>query len=151
MLAPKAAFFICYNDWQNANWILPLKRQPFWLSKQVILSTLNQRRSSNTRNNFSVTKNNFNHKKNITGLTLATISTRLTQSHTIDVSTVFSQGSVISQIEWASFKSLFWKTNDSITNLTISFTSNLSLWDRPCYQNMLIYESDGKCRKPTTV
>ena len=38
------------------------------------------------------------------------------------------------KMEWASFgKSLFWKTNDSIANLTISFTGGLSLWDRPCH------------------
>ena len=44
-----------------------------------------------------------------------------------------NQGSFISQMEWALFKSLFWKTNDSIAKLKISFTSGVSLWDRPCY------------------
>ena len=45
-------------------------------------------------------------------------------------------------MEWAPFKILLWKSNDSIANLTISFTSGLSLWDKPCYENMLIYDSD---------
>ena len=43
------------------------------------------------------------------------------------------QGSFISQMEWALSKSLFWNTNDSIANLTISFTGGVSLWDRLCY------------------
>ena len=45
----------------------------------------------------------------------------------------FYQGSFLSQMEWAPFKSLFWKTNDSVANLMISFRSGISLWDRTCY------------------
>ena len=44
----------------------------------------------------------------------------------------YKQRSFISHMEWAPFKSLYWKTNDSVANLTISFTSGVSLWDRPC-------------------
>ena len=58
---------------------------------------------------------------------------------------VIAQGSFIFQMEWAPFKRLFWSTNDSIVNLTIS------LWDRACYENMLIYDSDEKCRKLTVM
>ena len=54
-------------------------------------------------------------------------------------------------MEWAPFKSLFWNTDGSVANLTISFTSDLFLYDRPCYQNMLIYDSDDKFRKLTTI
>ena len=56
---------------------------------------------------------------------------------------VIDQGNFIFQMEWAPFKRLFWNTNDSTVNLKIS------LWDRPCYENMLIYDSDEKCRKLT--
>ena len=52
---------------------------------------------------------------------------------------VIAQGSFIFQMEWAP------STNDSIVNLTIS------LWDRACYENMLIYDSDEKCRKLTVM
>ena len=45
----------------------------------------------------------------------------------------YLQGSFISQMEWALCKSLFWKNNDSIANLTICFTNGVSLWDRPSY------------------
>ena len=41
-----------------------------------------------------------------------------------------NQRSFIFQMEWAPFKSLFWRTNDSIANLTISFTRDVSFWDR---------------------
>ena len=34
-----------------------------------------------------------------------------------------------------------------IANLTFSFTSSVSLWDRPCYQNMLIYDRENKLPK----
>ena len=61
------------------------------------------------------------------------------------------QGSFISKMEWAPYKSLFWNPNDSITKSTISFTSGVSLWDRPCYWNMLIYDSDSKCQKFATI
>ena len=54
-------------------------------------------------------------------------------------------------MEWAPFKSLFWYTNGSIKNLTIYFKSGVSLGDRPCYQNMLIYESYDKCQKLTKI
>ena len=47
------------------------------------------------------------------------------------------QESFISEIEWVPFKSLLWKTNDSIASVTISFTSGVlcetKKWDRPCY------------------
>ena len=36
-------------------------------------------------------------------------------------------------VEWTPFKSLIWNTNDPIANLTIYFTSGVSLWDKPCY------------------
>ena len=51
----------------------------------------------------------------------------------------FYQGSFISEMEWAPFKSLlFWNANDSVAKLMISITSgvslwDVSLWDRPCY------------------
>ena len=61
-----------------------------------------------------------------------------------------AQGSFISQMEWAPFKSLFWNTNNSTAKLTISFTSDVYLWDGPSYQNMLIYDSDSKCLKLMT-
>ena len=38
----------------------------------------------------------------------------------------------------------FWNTHDSIANFTIPFTSRVSLWDRPCYWNKLIYDRDNK-------
>ena len=38
-----------------------------------------------------------------------------------------NQGSFISNMEWAPFKSLFWNANDSIAKLTISFASGVSL------------------------
>ena len=37
------------------------------------------------------------------------------------------QRSFISQMEWAPFKCLFWNTNDSIANLTMSLTRGVSL------------------------
>ena len=56
----------------------------------------------------------------------------------------------MSLTEWGPIKSLFWDTNDSIPNLTISLTSGFSLWDRPCYQNMSIYDNDNRCWNLTT-
>ena len=41
------------------------------------------------------------------------------------------QGSFTSLMEWVQFKGLFWNTNDSIANLTISFTSGVSLLGTP--------------------
>ena len=38
-------------------------------------------------------------------------------------------------------KCLFWNANDSIAKLMASITSNSSLWDRLCYQNVLDYNS----------
>ena len=49
----------------------------------------------------------------------------------------FVKGNFISQMEWASFTSLFWNTNDSIANLTIPFSSDVFLWRRPCYQKFM--------------
>ena len=37
--------------------------------------------------------------------------------------------------------------NEFITNLTFSFTRGVSLWDRPCYQNMLICDRENKLPK----
>ena len=60
---------------------------------------------------------------------------------------VVYQGSLISEMEWALLKILFWNFNDSIGKWTISIASGVSLWDRPCYQNMLNYDSDNKSSK----
>ena len=43
------------------------------------------------------------------------------------------QGSFISENERAPFNWLFLTTNDSIAKLTISISSGVSLWDKPCY------------------
>ena len=56
----------------------------------------------------------------------------------------------MSHIEWTSYTTLFWNTNDSVTNLMISFASDLSLWGRPWYKNILIYGSVSKCQNRTT-
>ena len=62
-----------------------------------------------------------------------------------------NQGNFISQIEWVPFKSLFWNTND-LTELNHFFYKQVFfLRDRPFYLNMLIYDSDRKCRKLTTI
>ena len=45
-------------------------------------------------------------------------------------------------MEWAPFKCLFWNANDSIIKLTVPITSGVPLWYRPCYKNMLNYDSD---------
>ena len=45
----------------------------------------------------------------------------------------FFQGSFISEMERTPFDSLFWHTNGCIAKLTISITSGVSLWVRPCY------------------
>ena len=37
-----------------------------------------------------------------------------------------------------------------LQNLTISFTSFGSLWVKPCYQNILIYDSDDNYRFSST-
>ena len=44
-------------------------------------------------------------------------------------------------MEWVSFKSPFWNTNDSIAKLTISTTCGVSLWERTCDHNMFNYDS----------
>ena len=38
-------------------------------------------------------------------------------------------------------------SNEFIANLTFSFTSCVPLWDRPCYENMLIYDRKNKLPK----
>ena len=48
------------------------------------------------------------------------------------------QKSFISEIEWVPFRSLLWKTNDSIASVTISFTSGVSLWDQEMRQTLLL-------------
>ena len=62
---------------------------------------------------------------------------------------VYNQGSFVSETEWATFKCLFWNTNDSIVKLMVSLISGVSLWCRPCYKNLLNYDNN-KCRKLTT-
>ena len=57
----------------------------------------------------------------------------------------------MSEMEWAPFNSLFLSTNHCTAKLTISITSDVSLWDRPCYENMLNYDSKNKCQKLTTI
>ena len=49
------------------------------------------------------------------------------------IDSIPSISSFVADMKWAPFKSLFWNTNDSIAELTISFTSGVSLWDRSCY------------------
>ena len=63
----------------------------------------------------------------------------------------FEQWSFISEMKWGPFKCQFWNTNGSIANLKVSIASGVSLRYRPCYINMLNYDSDNKWRKPTTI
>ena len=65
----------------------------------------------------------------VTVLQFVTVKVSLTDQ---TVLYLYIQRSFISQMECAPFKCLFWNINDSIANLTISFTSGVSLWDRPC-------------------
>ena len=58
-----------------------------------------------------------------------------------------NQRSFISEMKWVPFKSLL----ITLITLLITSTSGVSLGDRPCYQNMLIYDSDNKCRKHTAI
>ena len=55
------------------------------------------------------------------------------------------QGSFISEMEWAPFKSLFWNTNYSMAKLTISITKGVSFWERLCDLDILNYDSGKKC------
>ena len=45
------------------------------------------------------------------------------------------------------FRMLFCNTNDTLVKLKISITSGISLPDKTCYQNTLIYDSDKKTQK----
>ena len=54
-------------------------------------------------------------------------------------------------MDLAPFKCLFWNTNDSVLKLMVSITSDVSLWYRSCYRNMLHYDNGNKCRKLTTI
>ena len=47
-------------------------------------------------------------------------------------------------MKWASFKCIFWNANDSAVKLMVFITSDISLQYRPCYKNMLNYDSDNK-------
>ena len=47
------------------------------------------------------------------------------------------------------FRMLFCNTNDTLVKLKISITSGISLPDKTCYQNTLIYDSDKKNPKKT--
>ena len=63
----------------------------------------------------------------------------------------FYQGRFISEMEWASFKCLFWNANGSVVKLMISVTSEVSLWYIPCHENMLNYDNDINYWKLTTI
>ena len=54
-------------------------------------------------------------------------------------------------MELVPFKSLSWNTNECVAKLTVSIISGVSLWDKPCYQNMLNYGSDNKRWKFSTI
>ena len=51
------------------------------------------------------------------------------------------------QMDWEPFKCLSWNANESTVKLMVSVTSGGSLWYRPYYKNILIYDNDKKCRK----
>ena len=63
----------------------------------------------------------------------------------------WKQGSCLSEMEWVEFKSLFWNANGPVLKLTIFIISGVSLWYRSWYKNMLNYDNDDKCIKPTTI
>ena len=63
----------------------------------------------------------------------------------------WQQGSFISEMEWAPFKSLFWNNNDSIVKIRASIKSGVSLWHRPCYKNKLNYDNGNKLWKFITI
>ena len=48
-------------------------------------------------------------------------------------------------------KCQFWNANYSFVELMVSITSGVSLCCRPCYKNMLDYNSNNKCQKLTTI
>lgn len=45
------------------------------------------------------------------------------------------------------FNCLFWNVNDSILKLMVYITSDVFLWYRPSYKNMLNYDNGNQCRK----
>ena len=48
-------------------------------------------------------------------------------------------------------KCLIWNADDSIVKLMISITSGVSLWYRPCYNNILNYDRGSKRLKLTAI